>query len=141
MLMTTFATLVNQKILIPSSRTNYVAVEKSHLNDFMKPLLRMIHVDADWYIRTNPDVAQAIFDGVITTASDHYVTFGYYEHRMPYRIEVDADWYLAQYADVEDAVARGAFVSAQEHYDVTGYKEGRLPCANFALKLLPEARA
>ena len=95
MLMTTFATLVNQKILIPSSRTNYVAVEKSHLNDFMKPLLRMIHVDADWYIRTNPDVAQAIFDGVITTASDHYVTFGYYEHRMPYRIEVDADWYLA----------------------------------------------
>lgn len=134
----TFATFVNQKILLPSSRTNYVAVEKSHLVDFMKPFLKSIYVDSDWYIGSNPDVAQAIFDGAIATAAEHYVTFGYYEHRMPYRIEVDADWYLAQYADVNEAVTSGAFASAQEHYSLLGYKEGRLPYANFILKLAAE---
>src|SRR5579859_2054845 len=128
--MNTFATLINQKVVVPSSRTNYVAVERNHLVDFMKPMLKSIYVDAEWYLHANPDVAQAMSDSLVTTAVDHYVTFGYYEHRMPYPIEVDATWYLAQYADVEEAVAKGEFSSAQEHFYLVGYKEGRLPYPN-----------
>lgn len=134
MLITTFATLINQKVFIPSPRTNYVAVDKNHLIDFMKPLLQNIYVDAEWYVKNYPDIAQAISDGVVDSASDHYVLFGYYEHRMPYEIEVDQPWYLRQYSDVEEAVGKGLFSSALEHYYLVGFKEGRLPHANFALK-------
>lgn len=136
MQITTFATLVNQKVFIPSPRTSYVAVDKNHLVDFMKPLLRTIYVDSEWYVRNYPDVAQAIADGVVGSAADHYAGFGYYEHRMPYEIEVDQPWYLAQYPDVGEAVGKGLFSSAHEHYYLVGFKEGRLPHANFALKLL-----
>ena len=134
MLMTTFATLVNQKILIPSPRTNYVAVDKNHLVDFMKPLLRSIYFDAEWYVSSNPDIAQAISDGVVDSAEDHYVTFGYYEHRMPYEIEVDQPWYIIQYPDVAEAITKGTFANAREHYYLVGFKEGRLPYPNFVLK-------
>jgi hypothetical protein len=134
--LTTFATLVNQKVFIPSPRTNYVAVDKNHLVDFMKPLLRSIFVDAEWYVSNYPDIAQAIAGGVVGTAAEHYATFGYYEHRMPYPIKVDEPWYLAQYSDVSEAVGKDLFPSAHEHYYLVGFKEGRLPHANFTLKLL-----
>lgn len=136
MMMTTFATLINQKILMPSPRTNYVAVDRNHLIDLLKPLLKQVHIDADWYVDNHPDVAKAISDGVVQTAMDHYATFGFYEHRMPYEIEVDEPWYLAQYTDVAGAVAKGSFASAREHYYVLGFKEGRLPHANFTLRLI-----
>jgi hypothetical protein len=136
MMIATFATLVNQKILMPSQRTNYIAVDKNHLVDFLKPVLREIALDADWYVRNHPDVAQAISEGAVETALDHYITFGFYEHRMPYEIEVDEPWYIAQYPDVGEAVEKGMLVSAHEHYYVTGFKEGRLPHANFTLRLV-----
>jgi hypothetical protein len=134
MLMTTFATLINQKILIPSPRTNYVAVDRNHLVEILKPLLKEIYLDTGWYVNNHPDVAQAISDGVVQTSYDHYISFGFYEHRMPYEIEVDEPWYLAQYPDVGEAVAKGTFASAHEHYYVLGFREGRLPHANFTLR-------
>lgn len=136
MMVATFATLLNSKILVPSQRTNYIAVDKNHLVDFLKPLLREIDLDANWYVNNHPDVAQAISEGAVQTALDHYVTFGFYEHRMPYEIEVDEPWYIAQYPDVGEAVEKGMFVSAREHYYVLGFKEGRLPHANFTLRLV-----
>jgi len=131
-----FATLINQKVLIPSPRTQYVAVDKEHLVDFLKPSLRAIYVDHDWYLATNPDIAEAINSGIVANAADHYVTFGYYEHRMPYEINVDEDWYLTQYSDVKEAVARRLFPSARAHYYSVGFREGRLPHANFSLRLV-----
>jgi hypothetical protein len=136
MIITTFATLINQKILMPSQRTNYIAVDRNHLIEFLKPLLKGIYVDTDWYVYHHPDVGQAISDGVVETASDHYATFGFYEHRMPYEIEVDEPWYLAEYPDVGEAVAKGTFASAREHYYISGFKEGRLPHANFTLRFV-----
>jgi hypothetical protein len=131
----TYATLVNQKVIVPSARTNYVAVDKDHLVDFLKPFLKSIHFDAGWYVRAYPDISQAISDGIVRTAADHYLAFGYYEHRMPYEINVDQPWYLSQYPDVDDAVAKGLFASAYEHYYLVGFREGRLPYANFTLKV------
>jgi len=140
MTVASFATLINQKVLMPSPRTQYVAVEKDHLVHFLKPTLQLIFVDSEWYLRANPDIAQAIDSGAVANAADHYVTYGYYEHRMPYEIKVDEAWYLGQYADVSEAVAKGVFGSAREHYYSVGFREGRLPHANFALRTADEAR-
>ena len=130
----TFATMINQKILTPSSRTNFIAVDRDHLVDFLRPTLRKIFLDEEWYLKTNPDIAAAITSGVIASAVDHYVSSGYYEHRMPYEIKIDENWYLAQYSDVREAVSNQLFLSANDHYYVAGFKEGRLPFAGFALR-------
>jgi hypothetical protein len=88
---TSYATLINEKILIPSPRTQYVAVDRNHLVDILKPTLRTIHLDSEWYLQNNPDIATAIESGKVGSAEDHYITYGYYEHRMPYEIKVD-EW-------------------------------------------------
>ncbi|MBS0641640.1 MAG: hypothetical protein U1E70_20630 [Acetobacteraceae bacterium] len=133
-----FSTLTNRKIVIPSSRTNYYVVDKNHFVELMKPILKQIYVDAEWYVGFYPDIAQAIANRVVDSAADHYASFGYFEHRLPYPIEVDESWYLAQYQDVRDAVAQGLFPSAHDHFYIAGYQEGRLPCANFTLKCVAD---
>lgn len=132
----TFATLINQKVFMLSPRTQYIAVHKDHLVDYLKPVLGTVYVDTDWYLLTNPDIVEAIRSGAVENAVDHYVTFGFYEHRMPYEIKVDENWYLIQYPDVKDAVAKGSFPSGESHFYAVGFKEGRLPHANFSLRTL-----
>jgi hypothetical protein len=129
-----FATLINKKVLVPSTRTQYIAVDKNYLVDLLKPVLFRIYVDEEWYLRNNPDVVQAIEASRVASATEHYVTFGFYEHRMPYEIAVDEDWYVAQYPDVNQAVSNGVF-SARDHFYAAGFKEGRIPFAGFAFRL------
>jgi len=131
-----YATLINLKLLIPSPRTHYIAVDKNHLIDFLKSTLRQIYVDEDWYLATNPDVETGILDGMVQGAKEHYVSAGYYEHRMPYEIEVDGDWYLSQYEDVRLAVKSGEIETARHHFYAAGFKEGRLPAPGFTFKLV-----
>ncbi len=132
----TFATLINRKVLVPSTRTQYIAVDKNYLVDLLKPVLRRIYVDEGWYLQNNPDVVQAIEASLVESAADHYVNFGFYEHRMPYEIIVDEGWYIAQYADVGEAVAKGMIASARDHFYAAGFKEGRIPYAGFSFRLL-----
>ena len=136
MTLASFATLLNQKVIVPSPRTQYVSVQREHLIDFLKPILRKIFFDRDWYLKFYPDLVEAIERGVVTDPLDHYVTYGYYEHRLPYKIEVDESWYLKEYKDVNEAVSKGEYLSATEHYYAVGFKEGRLPHANFSLRLV-----
>jgi hypothetical protein len=133
MRMAPFATLINQKVLIPPSRTQYVAVDKEHLVDFPKPTLRALHVDADRSLVNNPGIAEAIKSGDVATAVDHYDTYGDYEHRMPHEIKGDDEWYLTLYPDVKDAALKGLYPSALGHYCTVGFEEGRIPHANFSL--------
>jgi hypothetical protein len=136
LLLASYATLINRKLFVPSARTQYVAVDKDHLVDFMKPTLSRISVDSNWYLQANPDVADAIAKGIVADARDHYVTYGYYEHRMPYEIIVDEAWYLVQYPDVGEAVAKGLLASGKEHFYAAGFKEGRLPQPSFTFKVV-----
>lgn len=129
----TFASLVNSKVVVPSTRNDYWAVNKHFLSDLLSTRLRQVHVDQAWYLSRYPDVAKAIESGTVADAAEHYRKFGYFEHRMPTRIEVQEDWYLNEYADVGTAVRERVFPSAQAHFDLVGYAEGRLPHANFAL--------
>ncbi len=129
----TYATLLNEKIIVPSAKTAYSAVEKNHLVAFLEPHVRRIRVDEAWYCTTHPDVAEAIARGELASAADHYARAGFYEHRMPYAILVDEQWYLDQYPDVRSAVDQGLFASGTQHFHDSGFREGRLPYARFTL--------
>jgi hypothetical protein len=137
----TYAELINQKILVPGQQTGYVQVEAHFLISCMLPVVQQIKVDDDWYIQAYPDVQQAIQKGIVLDARYHYYHFGFYEHRMPYRIIVDEPWYQAQYSDVRAAIVSRHFVSAQEHYELEGFREGRVPYPNFRLELTDGAKA
>jgi len=128
--------MINKKVLVPSTRTQYIAVDKNYLVDLLKPTIRKIYVDTGWYLHTNPDVVQAIEASMVANAYDHYVNFGFYEHRMPYEITVDDGWYLSQYPDVGEAVSKGVITSARDHFYAAGFKEGRIPYPNFSFQLV-----
>jgi len=129
-----YATLLNQKIVVPSQRTNYVAVDRNHLISFLEPHIRRILVDEAWYLNRYPDVAEAVKAGDVPNAAEHYWRSGYYEHRLPYDIEVDESWYLSQYPDIRDAVSSGVFASGRSHFHQVGFAEGRLPFAHFTFR-------
>jgi len=128
-----FATLVNRKLLIPSSKTAYLAIEREFLIAILAPALAEIHLDEPWYLAQNPDVRDAIANRAFNSAADHFCRVGFYEHRMPYPIEVDETWYLKSYPDIAAAVTQGAVASGQAHFQADGYREGRFPHPDFAL--------
>jgi len=99
-------------------------------DDFIK-LIRMmiasIPVDEDWYLKEYEDIAEAIRNGTVGSARQHFVDDGYFEGRRPFPMEVDERWYLEQYPDVAESVRKGAVSSAEQHFIEDGYREGRLP--------------
>ena len=129
----TFATLVNDKVIAPQGDSGQYIVDRHFLQDCMVGLIEKVKVDEDWYLSAYPDVGKALADGVVPDCKTHFVRFGYFEHRMPYRIVVDEPWYLKVYPDIQRAVDRKGFRSGQDHFDQFGYREGRLPYANFSL--------
>lgn len=132
----TFAALINRKLVVPSQKTPYLAVDRQFFAQILAEMVARIHVDAAYYLAHSPDVAQAIARGEFASAADHFVKVGFYEHRMPYDIEVDETWYLENYADIADAVKKGVFASGSAHFQLTGYREGRFPHAHFKLRTL-----
>jgi hypothetical protein len=131
-----FASLINQKLVILSNSSEYVALDWHFFKETLRPFIGGIRVDPDWYETTYPDVKEAIGKKIVRDAKDHYERFGYFEHRIPYRIQVEEDWYLDQYGDVAEAIAKRFFSSGQAHFELTGYREGRIPYPNFELALL-----
>lgn len=93
----------------------------------LRTLIRGIEVDEAWYARTYEDIGQAIRDGVVKSARQHFIDDGYFEGRLPFPIRIDERWYLQENPDVADSVRKGVIASAQEHFDKDGYREGRLP--------------
>ena len=129
-----YASLINRKLVVPSTKKPFVAVDEHFMAQLLMPSLQRIKVDEPWYLSYYPDVGEAITSGVVPGAKAHYCRYGYFEHRMPQRILVDESWYLAEYPDVRDGVvdAKG-FESGQDHFERLGYKEGRYPYPDFHL--------
>jgi hypothetical protein len=90
-------------------------------------LISGIQVDEEWYLQEYGDIAQAIQDGKLTSAKQHFIDDGYFEGRRPFAMPVNEHWYLEQYPDVADSVRKGVVGSAEQHFDEDGYREGRLP--------------
>jgi hypothetical protein len=130
----TYATLINRKLIVPSSRKPFVAVDEHFVTQLLMPGLQKIQVDEDWYLNYYPDVRDAIQRGVVPGAKAHYCQYGYFEHRMPQQILVDEPWYLSEYPDVREGVVDAKdFDSGQDHFERLGYKEGRYPYRDFHL--------
>ena len=130
-----YATLINQRLVIPSNKKPFLAIDSHFIQKLLEPWVRRIRFDEAWYIGAYPDVQTAIEDGQIADARTHFCQFGYFEHRRPYSILVDEDWYLAQYADVREAVNSKLFTTGQAHFDSVGYREGRIPWPGFELAM------
>lgn len=117
------------KRLIEISTSKGYLVATAPYEDFIrtvKLLLSGVDVDENWYVRQYPDVAEAIAEGAIRSARQHYIDNGYFEGRLPFPITVDETWYTAQYPDVADSIRKGG-ESGQAHFMQEGYREGRLP--------------
>lgn len=128
-----YASLINRKLIVPSSKKPFVAVDEHFLALLLMPHLERIDVDESWYLSTYADVGAAIERGVVPNAKAHYCKYGYFEHRMPQRILVDEAWYLVEYPDVRGGVDTKDFESGQDHFERLGYKEGRFPYRDFQL--------
>ena len=99
-------------------------------DEFVRVLRLMIsgiEVHEEWYLTEYPDIAQAIRDGKVESARQHFIDDGFFEGRRPFPMDVDERWYLEQYPDVAESVRTGVVGSGQQHFVEDGYREGRLP--------------
>jgi hypothetical protein len=128
----TFAALKNQNLVIPEGNGHF-RVERNFLIALMAKRVGSIKFDEAWYLAKYPDVKDAVNNGVVPSGHEHYVSSGYYEHRMPCAIRVNEKWYLEAYPDVAEAIRAGVYKTGQAHFDLAGFREGRLPYANFTL--------
>ena len=99
-------------------------------DEFVKILRMMIagiEVDEVWYLKENGDIAQAIANGTVASAKQHFVDDGYFEGRRPFPMPVDERWYLEHNADVAESVRKGVVSGGEQHFVEDGYREGRLP--------------
>jgi hypothetical protein len=109
-----------------SSRSK-VAIEARLLRHLLRTLAEQAPFSEDFYLRNNPDVAEAHAKGQIGDLRAHYLEHGYFEGRPAAPPPVDEAFYAATYADVADAIRRGEVASGAEHYTRSGAAEGRLP--------------
>jgi hypothetical protein len=137
--MISFATLVNQKVIAPSSNGKCFAVEAHYFTNCHRARVATVLFDPAFYTARYPDIQEALTAGTIPSAHEHYLTRGYYENRLPYEISVDEAWYLEAYTDVMQAVIDQKFISGQDHFDTVGFREGRLPYPRFSLKTIAES--
>jgi hypothetical protein len=103
------------------------------VRDLLRFALQHVQFDERYYLRSNPDVADALADGLFTDAHSHYVEFGYFEDRLPFEVEVDNAFYYRASPDIKACVDNGTIPSAQARFERHGYKEGRLPRDDWSL--------
>jgi len=128
----TWAALRNQGLVTAESSTHF-RIERNFLIALMAKRLASIKFDEAWYLAKYPDVKDGVRRGLVQSGQEHYVLFGYYEHRMPYGILVNEKWYVEAYPDVAEAMKTGVYKSGQAHFELAGFREGRMPYANFQL--------
>jgi len=126
------ATLSNRNLLVPEGNTHF-RVERNFFIAIMAKRLATMKFDEAWYLSKYPDVKDAVKRGIVQSGREHFVSFGYYEHRMPTAVHVNEKWYLESYPDVAEAIRAGVYKTGQAHFELAGYREGRLPYANFQL--------
>lgn len=131
----TYANLLERKIVVPSASSQYLAIDQHFFFDLFAYVLSYVYFDENWYLTRYQDIQKALERGIVTSARQHYMRFGFYEHRLPYRIEIDEAWYLKTYSDVKNAIEKRQYASGQVHFEVAGFGEGRLPYPNFTLRM------
>jgi hypothetical protein len=120
--------VIKRLMEISASKGQLIAsASYENLIKLVKLLLSAVEVDEAWYLKQYPDVSEAIAQGKINSARQHFIDNGYFEGRLPFAIPVDDEWYRKEYPDVAESIKNGIEPSAQSHFLRDGYKEGRLP--------------
>jgi hypothetical protein len=120
--------VLKQSFEFKSTKSGLMATASyEDLVEMIKTLLRCIDFDEEWYLKTYPDIAEAVKEGRIESGRWHFLENGYFEGRLPAPVKIDEKWYLKNNPDVAVAVKEGIVASAEAHFRETGYFEGRLP--------------
>lgn len=103
-----------------------INISSDDFKNLVKFIISNFHFDESFYIRTYPDVADAVRSGLISSAYDHYVTSGYFEGRFGSLKGFDPETYCDINEDVR-AGANGHDIAqfAVDHFVNHGYREGR----------------
>lgn len=128
-----FIMIVRENGLKWPGTSENVVIQAGLFKTLLRLALELVPVDEKYYLRTYPDVADALAKGLFTSPRHHFVEFGYFENRRPFRIIVDEDFYLRSNPDVAAGVNDGLIRSIQLHFENYGYKEGRLPSDGWSL--------
>ena len=131
--LTSFGAIMRENDLIWPLAAGDISIKTDFFRDLLRIALGNVLVDDRYYCHLYPDVEKALEQGEFTSPRHHFVEFGYFEDRLPSRIEVDDEFYLRIYPDVEASLRIGLIPSAQAHFELSGYKEGRLPRENWSL--------
>ncbi len=110
-----------------------ITLQMGLFRDLLRLALEFVPVDEQYYLRTYPDVGVAVEQGAFTSPRHHYIEFGYFEDRWPFRIVVDEEFYFRSNPDIKASVNGGLIPSAQVHFERHGFKEGRLPREGWSL--------
>lgn len=86
---------------------------------------RSVPVDEKFYLENYPDVAAAVASGDVKSASEHFISHGFYENRLPMAPMIDEEAYLDAYPDVREALHKSELSSAVHHWTQYGRFEGR----------------
>ena len=109
-----------------------IAIDARLLRTLLQSLVASTAFDEKFYLRTYPDVAQAVASGSITDPHRHFIEVGFIEGRFGAPPPVDEEYYRATYQDVAAAIANADVISGADHYMRSGAAEGRLPSAELA---------
>ena len=82
--------------------------------------------DGDFYLASNPDIAEAVANGGVSDPLTHFQRHGQYEGRNPNGF-FDTAFYLASNPDVAAGVAEGSVESAVTHFINHGQFDWRSP--------------
>jgi len=104
-----------------------VAIDAKLLRMLLQALAKAADFSEEFYLRNNPDIADAHARGEIENLRAHFVELGFFEGRAGAPPRVDEAYYTATYPDVAEAVRRGDVPSGAEHYLRSGAAEGRIP--------------
>jgi hypothetical protein len=104
-----------------------VEVKRWLLAGLLRPMLLSVNFDEEYYRKANPDLAEAERSGTIASLHEHYLEFGYFEHRLPCFVEVDITFYAHAYPDMKLDLSESSARLAQNHFERHGFKEGRIP--------------
>jgi hypothetical protein len=110
---------VRGELRINISYENFIAI--------LRTMISGVEVDEAWYARAYEDIGNAISQGKVRSAQQHFVDDGYFEGRLPFPMQIDERYYLSENPDVAESIRKGEVDSAQDHFTKDGYREGRLP--------------
>ncbi|MEO1043422.1 MAG: hypothetical protein AAFX52_14160 [Pseudomonadota bacterium] len=102
-----------------------VNVRSDFIRLLMHRLLEALPFSEKAYLNANPDIAQAVESGQVSSGFEHYMVTGYFEGRHAGDFAVNPTWYLGNNSDVREAALRGEVSDAARHFQSTGFHEGR----------------